>query len=145
LLIDFNHTSFTVGDLPRSVEFYTRIVGLELISFADRPAEYSQKVTGVSGCPLRVAYLRGYGLTLELIEYVGSVKGARPSAVDNVGSGHICFNVRDLRAVVREWRQQGVRFKSEPQLIPAGTNKDGLVIYGEDPDGIVVELIEPPR
>ncbi len=47
--------------------------------------------------------------------------------------------------MIRELAAKGVKFKGDPQVIPAGTNKGGLVVYLEDPDGITLEFIQPPR
>jgi lactoylglutathione lyase len=140
----FNHVSFTVSNLDMSVDYYVHRIGLELISLADRPAEYVERVTGIrSG--MRIAYLRGHRVTLELIEYSGSAKHAAKSSSDSIGCGHICFNVDDIEGLMTVSKARGVCFIGDPVCIPAGTNKDGLVVYALDPDGIVTEFIQPPR
>ena len=48
-----NHMSFTVSDLDRSVEFYRDMLGMELVSIADRDADFSSRVTGIPGAELR--------------------------------------------------------------------------------------------
>jgi catechol 2,3-dioxygenase-like lactoylglutathione lyase family enzyme len=145
MIISFNHSSFTVSDLDRSLDFYCSIIGMKRISYADRPQEYSETVTGIKGCPLKIAYLTGWGHRLELIEYVGSKKKSQTSSTDNIGAGHICFNVTDLVSMAEEYRNMGVELQSDPLVIPAGTNKGGMTFYMKDPDGIVIELIQLPN
>jgi lactoylglutathione lyase len=141
----YNHTSFTVSNLDRSVAFYRGILGFSLLSLAERPREYSEQVTGVKGCSLKIAYLMGYGLTLELIEYLGSSKRRAPSKSNNIGAGHVCFDVDDLRTVIDLLNRNNVDLQGEPIKIPVGTNQGGLVLYALDPDGIVIEFIQPPN
>ena len=143
MITGFNHTAFTVSSLDVAVDFYVQIIGLTLISFADRPIEYVKNVTGLSKA-MRVAYLKGYGVVLELIEYVGSAKNSSNSKVDNIGSGHICFNVDDMKDTVDTLKAKGIRFLGAPVVIPAGTNKGGFVVYALGPDGVVTEFIQPP-
>ncbi len=145
MIKQYNHTSFTVSHLNRSVTFYQDVLGFSLLSLADRPREYSEQVTGVKGYSLRIAYLSGYGLTLELIEYLGSPKCGARSESDNIGAGHICFDVDDLRSVIDLLNRNKVELRGDPIRIPAGTNRGGLVLYALDPDGIVIELIQPPE
>ena len=142
MITGINHSSFTVSDIDASVKYYRDILGMELISNAERPSGYVEKVTEIKSS-MKVVYLTGFGLTLELIEYVDSEKIGQ-SKVDNIGCGHICFNVDNITAMIEEMKARGVRFLGSPTLIPAGTNKNGVVVYAVDPDGIVTEFIEPP-
>ncbi len=144
MILGLNHYSFTVSNLDRAMVFYRDVIGLDVISCASRPRDFSEQVTGVRGCSLNIAYLRGFGLTLELIEYVGSHKNSGRSASDNIGAGHVCFNVDNLSGTMERYRRKGVEFTCEPVAIPAGANKGGLVVYASDPDGIVIEFIEQP-
>jgi hypothetical protein len=47
--------------------------------------------------------------------------------------------------MAEEYRNMGVELQSDPLVIPAGTNKGGMTFYMKDPDGIVIELIQPPN
>ncbi len=142
MITSFNHSSFTVSDLDRSLNFYCNIIGMKRISYAERPQDYTEKVTGIKGCMMKVAYLTGWEHRLELIEYIGSKKNSQTSSIDNIGAGHICFNVTDIVKMAEEFRNKGVELLSDPILVPAGTNKGGMIFYMKDPDGIIVELIQ---
>ena len=144
MITGFNHSSFTVSDLDRSLDFYCDIIGMKRISYAERPADYSETVTGIKGCAMKIAYLTGWGHRLELIEYMGSKKKSQTSWIDNIGAGHICFNVTDIELMAEEYRNMGVELLSAPIVVPAGTNKGGMIFYMKDPDGIIIELLQPP-
>ena len=144
MITGFNHSSFTVSDLDRSLDFYCNIIGMKRISYANRPQDYSETVTGIKGCAMKIAYLTGWGHRLELIEYMGSEKKSQTSCTDNIGAGHICFNVTDIKSMAEKYRNMGVELQSDPIVIPAGTNKGGMTLYMKDPDGIIIELIQPP-
>jgi lactoylglutathione lyase len=143
MITDYNHTSFTVTNIDKSIHFYRDILGMKLMSLADRPLEYVKTVTTIT-LEMKIAYLNGYGLTLELIEYMGSKKNNNISSPDNIGSGHICFNVDDIFSHMESLESKGVRFLGLPTKIPAGVNKGGYVVYSTDPDGIVIEFIMNP-
>ena len=75
MITGVNHTSFTVSDVERSIAFYRDLLGMELLSLAERDPIFSERVTAIPGAHLKVAYLKAPdGHRLELIEYL-SPKG----------------------------------------------------------------------
>jgi catechol 2,3-dioxygenase-like lactoylglutathione lyase family enzyme len=50
----------------------------------------------------------------------------------------------DIQAAYKELRSKGVQFKSAPVRIPSGPSAGGYDVYFLDPDGITVELSQPP-
>lgn len=143
MIVGVNHTSFTVSDLERSLAFYRDMLGMIPISVAERPPEFSEKVTALPGAHLKIVYLDAWGHRLELIQYLSPLGRRLGARTCDIGSAHLAFNVTDLRGMYREMAARGVRFKSEPLVIPAGPNKGGLCLYLEDPDGITLEFIQP--
>ena len=79
-ILDTNHTSFTVSDLDRSIAFFRDVLGFEVTSKASRAPEVIERVTGVKGARVMIAYVRGPGHSIELIEYSGpdNRTGVRP-------------------------------------------------------------------
>ena len=144
MILGFNHFSFTVRDVVKSVEHYEKNLGFSLISLADRPADYVFTVTGMN-TGMKIAYLKGYGVVIELIEYFNSDSPNVLSKSSNIGSGHLCLNVDDIYGIVKNLKEKGVEFLGEPVCIPAGANKGGYVVYSLDPDGIVNEFIQTPK
>jgi len=138
-----NHTGFTVSDVERSISFYRDLLGLELLSLAERDAAFSEKISGVPGARMKTAYLKTPdGHRLELIQYLSPPGMRLDTRTNNVGSGHLALNVQDLRALHARLKSKGVPFKSDPLEIPGGPNKGNLAVYCTDPDGITLELIQ---
>jgi len=144
MLKSVNHTSFTVSDLDRSIKFYTETLGMELISLAERPQEFCEKVTGIPGARMKIAYVKGADYNVELIQYLSPPGQKLDTRNNNIGSAHLCFTVENLMEMFHDLSSKGVRFRGEPVNIPAGPNKGGLVVYLVDPDDNNLEFIEYP-
>ena len=144
MIINVNHTSFTVSDLDRSISFYRNLLGLELISLTGRDPAFSEKVTGIPGANLKIAYLQAPGHRLELIQYLSPSGEKLDCRTNNIGSAHLAFNVDNLPALYADLKAKGVPFKSEPLEVPAGPNKGTMAVYFTDPDGIALEFLQAP-
>ncbi len=144
MIINVNHTSFTVSDLDRSISFYRNLLGLELISLTGRDPAFSEKVTGIPGASLKIAYLQTPGHRLELIQYLSPSGEKLDCRTNNIGSAHLAFNVDNLPALYADLKAKGVQFKSEPLEVPAGPNKGTMAVYFTDPDGITLEFLQAP-
>ena len=127
--IDFRirHTMLPVSDLDRSIDFYTRLFGMDVMRMRERPEE-------------RVAYL-GYGSedagpALELIQTGAAGERGKMAA----WAGHVALYVSDLYKLCETLKSEGVTFTREP-----GPNRPGvpdLVAFIKDPDGYTLELTE---
>ncbi len=121
------HTMLRVGDLERSLAFYTEVLGMRLLRRKDYP---SGRFT--------LAFV-GYGdeadhTVLELTHNWDT------SSYDiGSGYGHIALGVDDIQGVCGQIRAKGGRVVREP-----GPTKHGstVIAFVEDPDGYKVELIE---
>lgn len=142
MITTMNHTSFTVSNLQESVDFYQNVLGLELISLADRNEEFSSAVTGIRGAKLNIAYLRAPNCSIELIEYTGAAGVRLDTATNNTGSAHICFNIRDFDEWLVHMEQNNIRFRGKLCHVPSGPNKGKRVCYAMDNDGNNLEFIE---
>ncbi len=146
------HFSFTVSDLARSIEWYTQVLGLEYVRGQEQANAYTRRLVGFPDAHLKVAQLRIPGTPLprsqhhlELVEYVAPAGLQINLATNNTGVAHLAFEVDDIYAEVERMRALGVRFKSDtPNAIEEGVNKGGYTIYFLDPDGITLELVQPP-
>jgi catechol 2,3-dioxygenase-like lactoylglutathione lyase family enzyme len=146
MLRGFHHSSFTVGDMERSLAFYRDLLGLTVLADMQPEADYPAQVTGFPGERFRIVFLTlpGNGHILELIQYQTQAGDPLPLATNRPGCAHVCFLVDDLPAVHARLRQRGVRFVSAPIAITQGVNKGGYAVYLRDPDGITIELLQPP-
>ena len=77
MIADVLHFSFTVSDLDRSVDWYTRVLGLELVHRQRQENAYTQTLVGIPGAVLEIAQFAVPGVPparsthmLELVEYI---------------------------------------------------------------------------
>jgi catechol 2,3-dioxygenase-like lactoylglutathione lyase family enzyme len=145
-IVGAHHTSFTVADLDRSLEFFRDNLGLEVLFTREIRTEYFARVVGLPGCAVRAALLRipGANHHLELFQYLnptGQPHQARPC---DPGSAHLALLVDDLPALHEQLSGSGAEFVSAPVLIDSGPNRGGYAVYVQDPNGILIELFQPP-
>lgn len=142
-----HHTGYTVSSLDRSLAFYRDLLGCEVLATQEKQGGYLAAIVGYADAHVRMAHLRlpGDGHVIELFEYVAP-DGARVDVQPrNVGASHLCFLVDDLPAVYEQLRSRGVdSFISPPVAVDTGINAGGYGLYLRDPDGITVELFQPP-
>ncbi len=144
-VLGVNHTSFTVSDLDRSVAFFTEGLGFELLHRGGRNPEMIEKVVGVPGADIDVAYIQMPGHRLELIEYKGPADRSKvESRPCDTGFAHIAVDVDDVDAALAASLPYDVKPLSPPQDLVHGPNKGGRVVYTRDPDGVTVEFIQKP-
>ena len=121
------HTMLRVGDLQRSIDFYTRVMGMKLLRTTDRP---EQKYT--------LAFV-GYGdedrqAVLELTYNYGVDKYELGTAF-----GHIAIAVPDAYKACEAIRAGGGSVTREPGPVKGGTT---VIAFVTDPDGYKIELIQ---
>ncbi|MCC6223578.1 MAG: VOC family protein [Thermoleophilia bacterium] len=142
------HAGLTVTDLDRSLAFYRDLLGLEVFARGERRGGYFAAIVGYPDTHVRFALARppGSAFHLELFQYLSP--GPRTVELEPrlVGVTHVCLLVDDLASLHARLREHGVdTFLGEPVVIDHGRNEGGCGLYLRDPDGIVVELFQPPR
>ena len=140
------HVGLTCSDADRSLAFYRDLFGLELLS--DRVVEsggFVERVTGVPGAHVRLVHLQGYGVNVELLQYLAPRGERRARDFQHAGSAHLCFTTDDLEALHAQLRETGTVLRSGPTRVVGGPNDGGLGLYLEDPDGNGVEVVELAR
>ena len=145
MIVNVNHVSFTVSDLDKSVDFYKDILGFKLLDVSDRDQDFSEKVTGIKGAKLRIAYLFAGNCSIELIQYISPAGKKLDTLACNVGSSHVCFYADKFKEFVNKLNEKGIKFVNEPQIIPAGPNKGRYVVFIEDSDSNSLEFISTER
>ena len=108
---------------------------------------YLAAIVGYEGAHVRMAHLAfpGDGHRLELFEYVEPPPRGGAGEPRDVGVTHVCLLVPDLQALYERLRETGVDFYSQPIAVDTGANAGGYGVYLRDPDGITLELFQPPR
>ncbi len=122
---DFVYTGIRVKDLEKSIEFYTKVLGMQVFG--------RQKIEEVGG---EVVDLRSSkdGPELEL-NYYG--KGSKHDVPYTVGEGldHLAFHVEDMDKAIRESEEAGF-----PVVLEVRTAASRWV-YITDPNGLYIELV----
>jgi lactoylglutathione lyase len=121
------HTMLRVGDLQRSIDFYTRVLGMQLLRTTDRPEQkYSLAFVGYgderSTAVLELTYNHGvdrYDL--------------------GTAFGHVAIGVDDVYATCERIRAAGGTITREPGPVKGGTT---VIAFVQDPDGYKIELIQ---
>lgn len=142
MITTMNHVSFTVSNLTESIKFYRDVIGLEMVSLAERDEDFSSSVTGIAGAKLNIAYMKAPNCSIELIEYTGAAGVRLNTVTNNIGSTHVCFNVKCFDTWVEHLKKHDVRFRGNLCSVPAGPNKGKKVVYAIDNDGNNLEFIE---
>ena len=137
--VEVHHIGLTVGDLRRSVEWYCTNLGLREIDHAHLDGERISRQTGLPGTEIDVALLGGSNIVIELLCYRNPVGDPYRLRCCDVGAAHVCVVVDDLDFTVEAMRRRGVVFHAEPTKLVGQTK----MVYVRDPDGVMVELIEP--
>jgi catechol 2,3-dioxygenase-like lactoylglutathione lyase family enzyme len=141
-----HHTGYTVSDLGRSVAFYRDLLGCEVIAEQEKQGGYLAAIVGYPEAHVRMAHLRlpGGEHVVELFEYLAPTGVKADVEPKNVGASHLCFVTDDLPRDYERLAAAGVSFVSPPVVVDTGINTGGYALYLRDPDGIVVELFQPP-
>ena len=146
-LTGVHHTGITVSNLDRSLAFYRDLLGIKVVAQQVGTAPYLSTITGFPGVQLKVAFLKAEENSehvLELLEYTSHPAGPQDTATNRPGNCHLCFKVEGIWDLYERLRAQGVVFKSAPAVVTAGVNKGGYSVYLLDPDGVTLELFQPP-
>ena len=124
------HTMLRVGDLERSIDFYTKVLGMQLLRRKDYP---DGKFT--------LAFV-GYGDETDntVIELTYNWDTGQYDIGE--GFGHIAIEVDDVHEAVEELRSRGGKVIREAGPMNAGTT---IIAFVEDPDGYAIELLGAKR
>lgn len=121
------HTMLRVGDLQRSIDFYTKVLGMKLLRTTERPEQkYSLAFVGYGNNPEHAEIELTYNHGVESYEL-------------GTAYGHIAIGVPDVYAACDKIRQGGGAITREPGPVKGGTT---VIAFVTDPDGYKIELIE---
>ena len=126
----FTHTSIRTSNMERSIDFYTRILGLKLLSRREIPQNNAE-----------IAFLQdpeGKGAKLELTLFRNQKKFIQAEYEDRLFD-HLAFEIKNMEETIALMRREKITITDEPfRLSPTGS----LLAFVEDPDGTLIELIE---
>mgnify|MGYP000219798833 FL=1 len=121
------HTMLRVGDLQRSIDFYTQAMGMQLLRTTKRPEQkYDLAFVGYASNPDQAEIELTYNYGVSSYE-IGTAYG------------HIALGVPDAKAACEKIRQAGGKITREAGPVAGGT---AVIAFVQDPDGYKIELIE---
>lgn len=123
------HTMLRVGDLQRSIDFYTRVLGMRLLRTTERP---EQKYS--------LAFV-GYGTNPDHAEIELTYNHGVTGYEMGTAYGHIALGVADVYGACEKIRAAGGAITREPGPVKGGST---VIAFVTDPDGYKIELIERP-
>ncbi len=116
-----------VGDLQRSIDFYTRVLGMRLLRTTERP---EQKYS--------LAFV-GYGTNPDHAEIELTYNHGVSSYELGTAYGHIALGVPDVYGACERIRAAGGAITREPGPVQGGST---VIAFVTDPDGYKIELIQ---
>ncbi len=123
----FLHTMLRVGDLQRSIDFYTRLLGMKELRRRDVPdGKYTLAFVGYGD--------EDSSSVIELTYNYGVDRYEQGTAF-----GHLAIGVPDVTATCAGLRAAGAKISREPGPVKFGTT---IIAFVEDPDGYKIELVQ---
>jgi lactoylglutathione lyase len=121
------HTMLRVGDLQRSIDFYTRVLGMTLLRTTDRPDQkYSLAFVGFESNPAQAEIELTYNYGVERYD-------------TGTAFGHIALQMPDVTAACEAIRAAGGTITREAGPVKGGNT---IIAFVQDPDGYKIELIQ---
>ena len=121
------HTMLRVGSLQRSIDFYTQVMGMQLLRTTERPEQkYSLAFVGYGRNPEHAEIELTYNHGVDHYEL-------------GTAYGHIALEVPDCAAACARIRAGGGNVTREAGPVQGGTT---VIAFVTDPDGYKIELIE---
>jgi lactoylglutathione lyase len=121
------HTMLRVGDLERSIAFYTNALGMKLLSRKDYPdGKFTLAFLGYAANPEQAE--------IELTHNWGVDRYELGTAY-----GHVALGVDDIHGACDRIRAAGAAITREPGPMKHGTT---VIAFAQDPDGYKIELIQ---
>ena len=123
----FLHTMLRVGDLEKSVTFYTKVLGMTELRRRDVPdGKYTLAFVGYASNPDQAEIELTYNYGVDKYEL-------------GTAFGHLAVGVPDVAAACEQVRAAGGKVTREAGPVKFGTT---IIAFVEDPDGYKIELIQ---
>ena len=121
------HTMLRVGDLQKSIDFYTKAMGMQLLRKTHRPEQNYD-----------LAFV-GYGTNPDHAEIELTYNYGVSSYDLGTAYGHIAIGVPDVVATCAQIEQAGGTITRAPGPVKGGAT---MIAFVQDPDGYKIELIQ---
>ena len=149
MITGVHHFSFSVTNMDRTIEFYTKVLGVPLQSRGRN--RYDTLGTAIFGtkwgidqpqADLELAVVDIGGTRVEFIEYKDPAARPYHQNPSMAGSAHLAFKVDDIEGVRKKLEEAGVEFHSPINTYLEAGEIEWQWCYFRDPDGIILELVQ---
>ena len=140
MIKDFEHVSISVINIEKSVQFYTKVMGMEIDYKVHHVGDKISKVVNIDNAELNICVVKKGGVRLELIDYGNKEKKEfYYKDQDSPGLIHIAFRASDVDEEYNKIKSMGYEFNSQPMV----TRENGpKICYFRGPDNVIIELFE---
>ncbi len=145
------HVGLTVSDMDRSIRFYRDVLGLKFQGELLMEGPETEAMFRRKNCRARVAYLNGSekaGMPpVELIQFIDSESRQLPADLFTTSVSELCFYTDDIDAEYQRLQANNVDCFSAPQNFDFTADGFGKsrAFYFRDPDGIILEMMQPVK
>jgi len=149
MIAGVHHFSFSVTSIDRTIEFYTKVLGVKLQSRGRN--QYDTLGAALFGtkwgihqqrADLELAVMNIGGTRVEFIEYKDPKAQSYHKNPSIAGSAHLAFKVNNIEETRRKLEEAGVEFHSPINTYMELGKIEWKWCYFRDPDGIVLELVQ---
>jgi len=134
--------AISVADMEKTLSFYRDILGFEVVMEGawEAGTKRADQITGLEDTSARFVMLRKKDTHIELFKYHSPPPEPADTArrICDHGFTHICLEVSDIDAEYLRLKAAGMTFHAAPPDAVGGMR----AIYGRDPEGNVIELLE---
>ena len=127
--------AITCSNFAASLDFYHNKLGFEIVLDLQIPDDLARDV-GLAPTGFRQVRLKAGNTLIKLMD----IESPPPTSTDEFSAGvrWLTFFVEDIQQTVKDLKQNGVEFLSEPISAPDAPG----VVCAPDPDGILIELVQ---
>lgn len=143
MLLGLHHTAISTPDLQRAITFYCDTLGgtqaceIKCWGPGDEIPDRMLQLQDTSG---QFVHIKVGNAFLEIFQFSGPTPETIARRVCDYGLAHLCFVVDNLDTDYQRLTEAGMTFHAEPAVFEDGSK----FVYGRDPDGNVIELLEIP-
>jgi len=144
-----HHVSFSVTNLDRTIDFYTKVLGVELRSKARfKNDKLGRELFGTKWgvdqpqADLAAAFIKLGDVRIEFLEYKDPAAQPYHKNPSIAGSAHLALAVEDIEDVHARMVKEGIEFHTGVNTYVEEGKVEMKWAYCRDPDGIVLELVQ---
>ncbi len=136
----FRHVGLVTQDIEKQLNFYVKLLGLEILSYQKEGGVYLDELLGVLNASAKICKLGKDGKTfLELLQFDQECMASSTQSLLTTGYTHFSITVKNIDDLYNRLKIEGVSFISSPLMSNSGRH---IVCFCRDFEGNFIELVE---